>query len=67
MNRAAYIDYIAPGYCPFLGLIAIDPLLEGLRKKLRILVDANYHCPELEQMGRKEFCVDMEELHQSWA
>jgi hypothetical protein len=35
--------------------------VEGLRKKLRILVDANQHCPELEQMGRSEFCVDLEE------
>merc|ERR1711976_433373 len=32
--------------------------VEGLRKKLRILVDANSHCPELEQMDRQEFCVD---------
>jgi WD40 repeat protein len=35
--------------------------VEGLRKKLRILVDANQHCPELEKMGRSEFCVDIEE------
>jgi len=35
--------------------------VEGLRKKLRILVDANQHCPELEQMDRYEFCVDLEE------
>lgn len=35
--------------------------VEGLRKKLRILVDANIHCPELERMERTEFCVDLEE------
>jgi WD40 repeat protein len=35
--------------------------VENLRKKLRILVDANAHCPELEQMERYEFCVDIEE------
>eukprot|EP00746_Dinoflagellata_sp_MGD_P162879 gnl/MRDRNA2_/MRDRNA2_90625_c0_seq1.p1 gnl/MRDRNA2_/MRDRNA2_90625_c0~~gnl/MRDRNA2_/MRDRNA2_90625_c0_seq1.p1 ORF type:complete len:1777 (-),score=461.31 gnl/MRDRNA2_/MRDRNA2_90625_c0_seq1:168-4700(-) len=35
--------------------------VEGLRKKLRALVDANSHCPELERLERSEFCVDFEE------
>mmetsp|Transcript_129464 Transcript_129464/g.224872 ORF Transcript_129464/g.224872 Transcript_129464/m.224872 type:complete len:1745 (+) Transcript_129464:81-5315(+) len=35
--------------------------VQGLQKKLRILADANNHCPELEKLERHEFCVDHEE------
>jgi len=35
--------------------------VEGLRKKLRVLIDQNALCPELEQLERHEFCIDFEE------
>mmetsp|Transcript_38744 Transcript_38744/g.91098 ORF Transcript_38744/g.91098 Transcript_38744/m.91098 type:complete len:1764 (-) Transcript_38744:52-5343(-) len=35
--------------------------VESLRKKLRLLVDANSQCPDLEKLERAEFCVDFEE------
>lgn len=35
--------------------------VENLRKKLRLLVDQNAAVPELEQLGREEFCIDLEE------
>merc|ERR1712187_950886 len=35
--------------------------IEGLRKKLRVLIDQNATCPELEQLDRAEFCTDFEE------
>jgi hypothetical protein len=35
--------------------------IENLRKKLRLLVEQNAACPELEQLQRSEFCVDFEE------
>jgi len=34
---------------------------DGLRKKLRALVEQNNTCPELEQLDRSEFCADFEE------
>jgi WD40 repeat protein len=35
--------------------------VEGLRKKVRMLVDDNAQCPDLEKLDRGEFCVDFEE------
>lgn len=35
--------------------------VEGLRKKLRVLIDQNSACPQLEQLERHEFCIDFEE------
>jgi len=40
---------------------AIMQEVEGLRKKLRVIVDANAHCPDLEKLDRSEFCIDFEE------
>merc|ERR1719247_1656348 len=35
--------------------------IENIRKKLRVLVDQNQHCPDLERLDRSEFCIDHEE------
>jgi len=40
---------------------ALSLEIENLRKKLRLLVEQNATCPELEQLDRSEFCVDIEE------
>mmetsp|Transcript_66282 Transcript_66282/g.215662 ORF Transcript_66282/g.215662 Transcript_66282/m.215662 type:complete len:1692 (-) Transcript_66282:108-5183(-) len=38
--------------------------VENLRKKLRLLIEQNATCPELEQLERGDFCVDSEEKNQ---
>jgi len=40
---------------------AVSLEAEGLRKKLRVLIEQNNIAPELEQLDRSEFCVDFEE------
>jgi len=35
-------------------------MVDVLRKKLRVLIDQNNTCPDLEKLDRAEFCVDFE-------
>lgn len=39
----------------------LEDEVEGLRRKMRLLVDANTEGPELERLTRDEFCVDFEQ------
>mmetsp|Transcript_5773 Transcript_5773/g.13698 ORF Transcript_5773/g.13698 Transcript_5773/m.13698 type:complete len:1748 (+) Transcript_5773:106-5349(+) len=40
---------------------AVVSEVESLRKKLKLLVDANAQSPDIEKLERSEFCVDFEE------